>query len=458
MPSFDAAPHHAAICGAMERIERGEIDRLVIEVPPRHGKSELATLRFPAWALGRDPSAKIITASYGAGLAVDFGRKVRNIVASPEYQRLFPGVVLAHDAKAAGHWETTAGGIYVAAGVGGALTGFGGKWAILDDPIKSQAEADSEVYRNRIWDWYRSVLYTRKMPGFAVMVVLTRWHEDDIAGRLFAEEQNGGDRWHRVKLPAIINEGTDKERALWPSRYPLAELRRTRKAVGPRAWRSLYQQEPTADEGGYFKHDWFNWYEPKDLPRDLHRYGASDYAVTADDGDFSEHGVFGVNFSNDVYVIDWWFGQTTSDVWIDRKLDLVALHKPLAWFGEAGVIQKAIEPMLTLRWRERKIYFRMEWLTSIHDKVIRARAFQAIAASKRLYLPNTPMGHRLAEQLVKFPSGKYDDAVDVCSLFGRALDQTHPAIVKRDPTPTEKDRWRELSKSRRQGEGSWRTV
>lgn len=458
MPVFQAGAHHSIICKALERVYRGEIDRLIIEAPPRHTKSELATRRFPAWCLGHDPALQIISASYGADLARDFGRKVRDIVASREYQALFPGVDLRAGVKAADHWETSAGGEYTAAGVGGPITGRGAKIGIIDDPLKNQQEADSETYRERVWDWYTSTFYTRKMPGFRVVLILTRWDEDDLAGRLLAAQEKGGDRWHRVKLPAIANEGTTKERALWPAWYPLGELHRTRKAVGPRVWRALYQQEPTADEGGYFKRDWFNWYEPKDLPRDLHRYGASDYAVTADDGDFSEHGVFGVNFSNDVYVIDWWFGQTTSDVWIDRKLDLVALHKPLAWFGEAGVIQKAIEPMLTLRWRERKIYFRMEWLTSIHDKVIRARAFQAIAASKRLYLPNTPMGHRLAEQLVKFPSGKYDDAVDVCSLFGRALDQTHPAIVKRDPTPTEKDRWRELSKSRRQGEGSWRTV
>ncbi len=458
MPDFEASDHHSIICAALERIERGEIDRLIIECPPRHSKSELATLRFPAWALGRDPRLKIITASYGADLAVDFGRKVRNIVASAEYQRLFPGIELAPDAKAAGHWETTAGGVYVAAGVGGALTGFGAKWAILDDPFKSQAEADSEVYRDRVWDWYRSVLYTRKMPGFAVVLILTRWHEDDIAGRLFVEQEKGGDQWHRVKLPAIRNEGTDNEAALWPQRYPLDELRRTRKAVGPRVWRSLYQQEPTTDEGGYFKRDWLHWYQPKDKPRDLHIYGASDYAVTDGDGDFSEHGVFGLDPNNDLYVLDWWFGQTASDAWIDTKLDLILQHKPLAWFGEAGVIQKAVEPMLTMRRRERKVFFRMEWLPSIHDKAIRARAFQALAASGHVYLPDTPMGHRLAEQLVKFPAGKYDDAVDVCSLFGRALDQTHPAIVKREPVNAPKDRWRDLSKSRRQGAESWRTV
>jgi predicted phage terminase large subunit-like protein len=458
MPSFEAAGHHAVICEALEEAERGVVDRLLIEVPPRHSKSELGTLRLPAWALGRRPNRKIITASYGAELATDFGRKVRNIVASPEYQRIFPGVILAADAKASGHWETTAGGIYVASGVGGALTGFGGDLVILDDPIKSQAEADSETYRERVWDWYRSVLYTRKMPGFVVVVIMTRWHEDDIAGRLLDEEEKGGDKWRRVKLPGIIAENTDKERALWPERYPLEELKRTRKAVGPRVWRSLYQQEPTAEQGDYFKREWFKFYQPKNQPKDLHKYGASDYAVTDGGGDFSEHGVFGLDVSSDVYVLDWWRDQTSSDVWIDSKLDLVTLHKPFAWFGESGVIEKAVQPLLTMRMRERKVHFRMEWLSSIHDKAIRARAFQALCASGRVWIPDTPEGHRLVEQLVKFPAGKLDDSVDVCSLFGRALDQTHPAVVRRDSASGPKDRWRDLSKRKRDGAESWRTV
>ena len=457
MPGFDVGEHHVEICEALERVERGEIDRLMIEAPPRHGKTELVSRRFPAWLLGRNNNKQIITATYGKDLSTDIGRDVRDIITSEEYGRVFPGTHLRKDVQAAHKWRTDTGGIYNATAVRSATTGLGSHVALIDDPHKDREEADSEIYREKVWRWYTSTLYTRLMPGGAIILIMTRWHEDDLAGRLLG--QKDGDSWVRIKLPAIAQEHTNNEQALWPSRFPLPTLRRIRKqltAGQSRDWFALYQQEPTQEQGDYFRREWFHWF--KDNPKDLHLYGASDYAVTDGGGDFSEHGVFGLNPLNDVYILDWWFGQTSSDVWIDTKLDMVAKHKPLAWFGEGGVIQKAVQPMLTMRGRERKIYFRMEWLASIHDKAIRARSFQAMAASGRVWLPDNPMGHRLVEQLIKFPAGKYDDAVDVCSLFGRALDQTHPAIVKREPANGPPDRWRDLSKSRRNGAETWRTV
>lgn len=456
---FQPGDHHRVICDALEQVERGEIDRLIIEAPPRHSKSLLATRQFPAWFLGRNSAKQIITASYGKDLSTDFGRDVRDLVASPAYQRLFH-VALRADVKAASKWHTSNGGVYNACAVGSATTGLGGHILICDDPIKNREEADSQKHRDKIWRWYTSTFYTRLMPGGAIVIILTRWHEDDLAGRLLAQED--GDTWHRVRLPAITNEHTDNEQALWPGWYPLDALHRIRKqltAGNCRDWHAMYQQEPTQEQGTYFQREWFQRYKPSELPSNLHKYGASDYAVSEGQGDFTEHGVFGVDAKGNLYVVDWWSRQSAADAWIDAMLDLWQEHKPFAWFGESGVIEKAIAPLLSLRIRERRVFCRAEWLPSMADKTIRARAFQAMAAQGRVFVPSTPEGDRLIEQLVKFPSGKFDDAVDVCSLMGRAIDQAHPAIVKREE-PAQLDRWARLSRQQKQSasSGDWKTA
>lgn len=411
---YEAASHHKLICDKLEAVERGENDRLMIFMPPRHGKSELASKRFPAWCLGRDPARQIIAASYNSELAADFGRNVRNIVAEPEFGEVFPGVTLAQDSHAAARLNTNHGGAYVAAGVGTAVTGRGAHIALIDDPFKDREEADSERRRDLVWDWYRSTLFTRLMPGGAIVLIQTRWHEDDLAGRLLASESD----WDVLELPALDNDG----KALWPEWYDEAALARIKATIGPREWSALYQQRPQPDEGTFFQRGWFKEWEK--LPQ-LRYYGTSDYAVTDGGGDYTVHRIWGIDASGAIYRVDGWRGQATSDVWIEKKLDLIAKHKPLCWFGEGGVIQKAVEPMLRRRMRERQAFCRLEWLSSIHDKPTRARSFQAMAASGRVHFEK---GADLSEFL-SFPAGKHDDDVDTASLIGRAIDQAHPAMI-----------------------------
>lgn len=253
---YEAAPHHRRIARTLEAVERGEIDRLMVTMPPRHGKSEEVTIRFPAWALGRNPKRQIITACYNADLANGFGRAVRNIVSSPCYGNIFKAR-LARDSQAANRWNTRDGGAYIAAGVGTAITGRGADIFIIDDPLKDRAEAESELRRQAVWDWYTSTAYTRLMPGGAVIIVQTRWHEDDLAGRLLSHQERGGDQWHRLDLPAINGEG----QALWPERYPLPALLRIKAAIGPRDWSALYQQSPSPDDGEFFRRAWFDMFE-----------------------------------------------------------------------------------------------------------------------------------------------------------------------------------------------------
>jgi predicted phage terminase large subunit-like protein len=418
-PAYIAAPHHELIAAKLEAVERGEIKRLMITMPPRHGKSELASRRFPAWFIGRNPGRQIIAASYNSDLASDFGREVRNIVASPEYGALFD-CTLAIDSKAANRWHTDKGGMYVAAGVGTAITGRGADILLIDDPFKDRQEADSEITRQRVWDWYTSTAYTRLMPGGAVVVINTRWHDDDLSGKLLAEQEHGGDKWEVLSLPAIQADGT----ALWPEWYPLERLEQIRSVLPARDWNSLYQQNPIPDDGDYFKAGWFTDYQ--ELPPDLAIYGASDYAVTDGGGDWTEHGVFGVDSNGNIYVIDWWRGQTTSDVWIERKCDLIIRHEPQCWFGEAGPIRRSVEPFLMRRMRERNATCRIEWLASIADKMARARGIQGLASMGKVFFPaNAAWKGDILAQLLRFPAGKHDDAVDVFSMIGRGL-----AIVK----------------------------
>jgi predicted phage terminase large subunit-like protein len=448
-PAYIAAGHHRLICEKLEAVERGDIDRLMIFMPPRHGKSELASRKFPAWYLGRNPAKQIIAASYNSDLAMDFGRDVRNLVGSPEFGDVFPNVELREDSRAANRMNTSHGGAYVAAGVGTAVTGRGAHILLIDDPFKDREEADSERRRQIVDDWFRSTAYTRLMPGGAVILIQTRWHEDDLAGRLLERERRAedGGEWHVLDLPAIDAKG----QALWPEWYDVPALNRIKNSIGAREWSALYQQRPQPDDGTFFQREWFK--EWSVLP-ELRYYGASDYAVTDGDGDFTVHRVWGIDHKGWVYRVAGWRGQTSADVWIESKLDLIAKYKPLAWFGEGGVIQKAIEPMLKRRMLERRVHCRLEWLPSIHDKPTRARSFQAMASMGRVFIEP---GADIAEFLA-FPAGKHDDDVDTASLIGRAIDQAHPAILAVVPQKTGPgDRWARAM-NRDQESASWKTA
>lgn len=441
-PSWQSAEHHAKICAALEAVERGDCKRLMIFAPPRHSKSELASKRFPAWYLGRHPDRQVIACSYNDDLATDFGRSVRNLVADPAYLRVFPGCSLSADSTAAGRWHTAQGGAYISTGIGGSITGRGAHLGIIDDPVKNREEADSERIRDSVWRWYTSTFFTRLMPGGAIVMMLTRWHEDDLAARALASEH-----WDVLELQAVTDEDTPQAKALWPDWYPLPRLTEIRSVIGPRDWTALYQQRPRAEQGAYIKREWFGD-RYNEAPK-VNVYMASDFAVTEPregaDPDSTEHGVFGVGPDDTIYVLDWWSGQTTPDVWIDAALDLVAKWKPLAWFREGGVIRRAVEPFLARRMLERKVYTRNDndmWLSPVHDKATRGRAFQARAAMGKVSLPVAPWADKVIDQCVGFPGATHDDKFDAMSLMCLAIDQAHPAIVSPAKVSGPRDHWK----------------
>ncbi len=425
-PDWETAKHHSEIFEVLTALESGEITRLIIEAPPRHSKSETASRRFPAYCMGRTPNLQVVCSTYNQDFANDLGRDVRGIIGSPEHLQVFPDCGLRSDSKAADRFHTTNGGIYVAVGTGSALTGRGMDIGIIDDPFKDREEAESERTRQRKWDWFRSTFYTRQMPNARLLVMATRWHEDDLTGRILEHE---GDRWHRLHLPAISDEGSADEEALWHEWYPLATLYDIRRTIGARDWLSLYQQSPTSEEGTIFQREWFTKHVYKTLPDELNYFMSGDFAVTEGGGDFTELALWGVSATGHLYAVDWWYGQTTADVWIERLLDMVASQPVLTFVGETGQIRRAIEPVLTRRMRERETYTRMEWLPhGTANKQANARSFQAMAAFGRVHFPyHHVWAERIIDQLLKFPDGRLDDGVDACSLMGRYMDKAHDA-------------------------------
>lgn len=416
---FVPALHHRLLIQKLEAVERGEIERLMVLMPPGSAKSTYASILFPPWFLGRNPHASVLGASNTTELAERFSRRARNIVASDNFRRIF-GFGVSETSLAAASWETQLGGEFFAAGMGAAIAGRRADLGLIDDPIKSREEADSDRLRQKQWDWYVNDFLPRLKPGARQILIETRWHEGDLGGRILERE---GGRWVVVKLPMVATAHDPLQREpgerLWPEWFTEEMVEQAK--LDPRAWNALYQQDPAPDDGDFFQREDFNDY--LELPKQVHYYGASDYAVSEGQGDFTEHGIFGLDFNGDLYAVDWWREQAKSDVWIERQCDFIIRYKPLIWFGEAGPIRRAIEPFLRKRMMEREALCRLEWLPSIADKVARARAIQARCAMGKVWLPKSaPWKADLMSQLMRFPAGKFDDGVDVLSLIGRGLE------------------------------------
>jgi predicted phage terminase large subunit-like protein len=422
-PDTVPAAHHRLLLDKLEAVERGEISRLMVMMPPGAAKSTYASILFPPWFLGRNPDKSIIGASHAGELAERFGRRVRNIVGSSEFRRVF-GFGLSGDNAAAGRWETEKGGEYYAVGVDASVTGRRADLGIIDDPVKGRAEADSASIRQRVWDWYKADFWPRLKPGGRIVIILTRWHESDLAGRLLADQAAGGEYWEVLSLPAEAREndplGREPGELLWPEWFTPAMFAEAKRDI--RNWSALYQQEPTPDTGDYFQSEWIRWYEGQPDIRTLRTYGASDYAVTADGGDYTVHGVIGVDPDDNIYLLDWWRRQTHSEEWIEALLDLMDHWQPLMWGEEQGQILRSLGPFIARRQRERHVYGYRRPYVSSNDKPTRAQAIRGRLAMGKVYFPrNATWTTDLVSEMLRFPAGKNDDQVDVLSLFGRML-------------------------------------
>jgi len=437
---FEPAAHHKLLIGKLEAVSRGEIDRLAVFMPPGAAKSTYASILYAPWHFAQQPDASVIAASHTAELAEKWGRRVRNLIS--EHGRVL-GVDLAADSQAAGRWETGRGGEYFAAGVGGAIAGRRADLVVIDDPVRSREDADSELIRDKTWDWYKSDLYTRLKPGGRIVLIQTRWHEDDLAGRLLIEAQSGGDQWTIISLPALAEPNDPLGRAigqpLWPDWESSAELDRKRRAVGPRDWSALYQQRPAPEDGNYFRAEWLRPYDRRPDLRTLRVYGASDYAVTADGGDFTVHAVVGADPEGRLYLLDLWRKQSASDEWIESFCDLVKEYQPIEWAEEQGQIRAGVGPFLDRRMRERSAYVYRRQFPTRGDKAVRAQSIRGRMALDGLYVPTSaPWFAALRSELLSFPAGKHDDQVDALGLVGQLLDSIMEGNKLPDPEPKRK--------------------
>lgn len=448
------AKHHDLIIQKLEAVERGEIKRLMLFMPPGSAKSTYASVAFPPWYLGRNPRKNIIGGSHTSDLAEEFGQRARDIVGTTAFRRIW-GFGLSQYTKRILRWalekpeekKAASGGEYRGVGVGGGVTGRRGDGLLIDDPVKGAEDADSLTMRDKAWRWYTNDMRTRLKPGGWIVVIMTRWHEDDLAGRILPEGYAGesgkimarnGEVWDVVSMPYQAKDddilGRDEGEYLWTEYFNPEEIASIAIDLGPRAYEALYQQSPTPEQGLYFRREWLQYYET--LPQYLKIYAASDYAVSSGSGDYTVHGIFGVDEDENIYVVDWWREQASSLDWCKAFCDLAEKWEPIGWAEEKGQIEKGVGPFLTKMMQERSIYTARFQFTSSSDKPTRAQAIRGRVQQGKVYFPrNASWLPSLVAEMMTFDAGVNDDQVDTLSLIGRVLPQ-----LRGGKAPT-KDKW-----------------
>lgn len=467
-PRYKAGWVHHDICRRLEQfaedVAAGKSPRLMILMPPRHGKSQIASKLFPAWLLGHNPYFEVIACSYNVSLAIDFSREVRDVVRSDRYGVLFPSTRINPEAQGAEAWRllspTGVGtGGYVAAGIGGAINGKGAHVLIIDDPIKNAEEADSAEHRQKIWDWYGSTAYTRLAPGGGVLVIQTWWHDDDLAGRLqeVMKANPEADQYTIVKYPAIAIEDEAyrmKGDALHPERYDLAALAKYKNTLAPRHWAALYQQDPVPDEGAYFTKSMLVRRAGRPDHKFMHVYQAWDYAISdKKQNDWNVGVTVGLDHEDTVHVLEVVrFKTTDAGRIVDEMLNMFERYPKCQLVGaEDGQIWRTMQTLLKKRQTERRIYPTYEVLKPLTDKMVRARPLQGRMQQGKVTFPASGAWMELLEkEFLRFPAGVHDDMVDALSwAITLVIGKAPPAVPKLKNRMDEKtvaDRVRELGR------------
>lgn len=459
------ADHHRLILQAADRCIATRYGRLMLFMPPGSAKSTYGSVVVPSYAMGKRPGYRVIAASYGDDLARKMGRRTRSVVKQRAFQSLF-GATLSKDVSAANEWTLDNGSEYMSGGILSGITGNRANLVVIDDPIKGRRDADSEAVRKSTLDAYEDDLKTRLLPGGSVLLIQTRWHEGDLAGSILPENYAGesgiihcrdGQDWEVICLPALAERlddplGRKPGEYLWPEwfdRKHWAQFERN-----PRTWSALYQQRPAADTGDYFKREWIRTVTTLPPRSSLNIYGASDYAVTSDGGDYTVHVIIGIDPDGRIYLLDLWRGQTSSDQWIESFCDLVLKWKPIGWAEETGQIKSGVGPFLEKRQRERKAYVYREAFPTRGDKAVRAQSIRGRIALDGLYVAaDAPFLAEFIRELMSFPVGVHDDQVDALGLAGQLLDKM---FAPREPEKAEEKKLTDYVKYQSSAEsGDW---
>ena len=430
------ALHHDLINKKLQEVTESATPRyVIILMPPGAAKSTYASVAFPPWYLGKRPGCNILACSYSYTLAEQFGRRARNLAQQHEKEL---GYTLASDSKAAGEWETSQRGRYFSAGVGSGIAGHRADLGLIDDYIGTQEDADSKTIRDKQWDWFWNDFFPRLKPNASVVIIANRRHMDDLVGRLTDKERQDSPieptSWEVIRLPFFAEENDPLGRLpgqrLWPEWFN-EDMAKKVNRLAPRVKAGLYQQRPAAEDGEYFKKDWFVPYKSEDeLPKQLRMYASSDHAISkADDANKTAMGVFGVDSEGDL----WWLPEL---VWgrLDAEEQAVAMlrlnrkYKILTWNAEKGHISMSIGPFLRNMMREQNNYINIAEHTPRHDKPTRARSFQGMAALGRVHVPVfAPWWEAALAQLLSFPASTEDDLVDMLAHMGNAVNELVPA-------------------------------
>ncbi|MFA4974887.1 MAG: phage terminase large subunit [bacterium] len=426
------AKHLDYLNNRLLEVAAGRLKRLMVFLPPRHGKSEFISKYFAAWYLGTFPDRKIILTSYEADFAAQWGRRARELIEEHGGLSFLERVEVSSDSSAASRWDIKghAGGM-VTAGVGGPITGKGANLILIDDPVKNAEQAASETYREKTWEWYRSTLYTRLEPGGAIILIMTRWHEDDLGGRLLEDMRQGGDQWAIINFPALAEEGDPLGRSagdpLWPDRFSLPELEKVRRTLGSYFWAALYQQRPAPSEGGLFKRHWFEIVGA--YPSDCNRVRRWDIAATAKGGDYTCGLLLGEK-DGAFYVIDVRRTQENPagvEALIRQTADLDGPDTSIRMEQEPGSSGKGIIDHYA-RYVLRGYAFK--GVPSTGSKVERARPVSAAAEAGNVKIVRGSWNAAFLDEVSAFPTGKHDDIVD--TLSGSFSDLTLGGFVRGD--------------------------
>lgn len=451
------ADHHSLLLGKLQALGTPQVPNLMVLMPPGSAKSTYADVVYVPWFMANNPRKNVILASYASDIAKKQGRRARQLIKSKSFFNL-TGVMLRDDQKAADEWALDNGSEYMSGGLLSGLTGNRAALGILDDPIRGREAAESQTIRDKTWDAYVDDFCSRLIPGAPQVMILTRWHQDDPAGRILPDGWSGesglfegrdGRVWYVICLPAIADRvddplGRQIGETLWPQWFNHAHWEPFKKNV--RTWTSLYQQKPTAQEGTFFKREWFRRYEVKDRPKNLRYYMTSDHAPgDSAASDWNVFRVWGIDEHQRIWEVDGHrdhgrldsaVGITINDVTGEQTvategaLALIKRWKPLCWFPENDNNWKSSKPFIVAAMRKHKIRCRIEEIsTQGGDKATKAQPFQAKASMGEVYIRCGPLGDQVIEEYVAFPGGKHDDEVDAAANIGRALDMAHPAIV-----------------------------